>query len=94
MEEQESKQELLELDRHGVAVEELRFTDGRDSEGVHQVVLESLRSFVGHLHTILEDSNGELLSRVRSKPESEVTVDFSQVLTVFSQIFADFFEGA
>lgn len=94
VEEKKSEKELLELDGTAVSVEELRLTDRRHGERVHQVVSKAFRSFIGHLNTVLEYRYREFISRVRGEPESEVTVNLGQVLPVFSQVFTDLFESA
>jgi len=74
VEEAKTEEQLAELLGLCSAIEEFGVRDRINEEGVLQVGLETLGCFVGHLDTILEHGDWEVVRGVGSQPETEISV--------------------
>jgi len=90
VEEHKTEEQLAELLWLSGSIEELLVTNWVDQERVSQVGTETLWRLVGHLDTILQNSNWEVWRWVRSQPQSEVPV---ANLGIWGQLLANLLES-
>lgn len=72
MEKAEAKEQFPPGVGFGGAVEEGRVTEWVSEVGAQQIGSQTFRRLVSHLHSILQDTDRKLFTRVTGQPKSEI----------------------
>lgn len=72
MEEAEAKEEFPPCVGFGRAVEEGGVTEWVSEVGAQQIGSETFRRLVGHLHSVLQDTDWKLFTWVTGQPQPEI----------------------